>query len=325
MGFERDAGPSPGGDLMTRARRPLGRALIAAAGAACLHGCAAAGGPPRAAANGDYVLALGTLSFEVAPAGARVVDVRLPDGVNLLTGPSVDSTNFGATFWTSPQSAWGWPPPASFDTAPYQVSGSESSLTFSGPADGEVGAQIAKRFTAGPAAAQVDVEYRITAVGGDREFAPWEITRVFPGGLTFFPTGAGAPRAGGGFALPPTRQAAGCTWYQHPGVAPGADQKLLADGAGGWLAHVAGDVVLIKKFADVPDGAAAPGEAEIEIFVDGQGRYVEVEEQGAYRPVAEGQTLVWPVTWFVRRLPAGLNATAGSADLVAFVQALVSR
>ncbi|HSS40031.1 MAG TPA: DUF4380 domain-containing protein, partial [Polyangia bacterium] len=155
-------------------------------------------------------------------------------------------------------------------------------------------------------------------------FAAWEITRVGPGGLTFYPTGTDAPRAGGGFALPPTQTAAGCTWYQHPGTAPGADQKLLADGSGGWLAHVAGDVVLVKKFADVPAGMAAPGEAEIEIFVDGRGGYVEVEEQGTYQPVAAGQTLNWPVTWIVRPLPDGIDATAGSADLVAFVQSLVS-
>ena len=155
-------------------------------------------------------------------------------------------------------------------------------------------------------------------------FAPWEITRVGPGGLTFYPTGADAPRSGGGFALPPTQTAAGCTWYQHPGTAPGANQKLLADGSGGWLAHVAGDVVLVKKFADVPLGMAAPSEAEIEIYVDGQGHYVEVEEQGAYQPVPAGQTLTWPVTWIVRPLPAGIDATAGSADLVAFVQSLVS-
>ena len=141
-------------------------------------------------------------------------------------------------------------------------------------------------------------------MGRDGKFAPWEVTRVWPGGLTFYPTGAAHPRAGGGFALPPTRDAAGCTWYQHPGNAPGADQKLLADGAGGWLAHVAGDVVLVKTFTAVSAAQAAPGEAEIEIFVDGQGRYVELEEQGAYQSLPRGQTLAWPVTWIIRKLPA---------------------
>jgi hypothetical protein len=154
-------------------------------------------------------------------------------------------------------------------------------------------------------------------------FAPWEITRVFPGGLTFFPTGVGGATAGRGFALPPTQDQSGCTWYQHPGGAPGADQKLLADGSGGWLAHVAGDTVIVKKFADVPADMAAPGEAEIEIFVQGQGAYVEIEQQGAYQAVAPQQPLQWPVTWIVSRLPAGMTPTAGNLELVQFVQSLV--
>jgi hypothetical protein len=295
-------------------------ALCALWAASCGHA-----GPPQALPNGDYRLALAALDFEVAPGGARVVDVRLPGGANLLTGPDVDPLNFGSTFWTSPQSAWPWPPPAAFDTAPFAVGGSADRLAFTGPPDPTVGAQIVKQFSAGPTSASIDIRYQITAVGAGGLFAPWEITRVFPGGLTFFPTGGDSPRAGGGFALPPTRNAAGCTWYQHPGTPPGGDQKLLADGAGGWLAQVAGRVVLVKTFPDVPLGKTAPGEAEIEIFVDGKGRYVEVEEQGAYQALRSGQTLAWPVTWIVRALPDGLNASAGSPDLVAFVQRLVTR
>ncbi|MES1209452.1 MAG: DUF4380 domain-containing protein [Pseudomonadota bacterium] len=287
-------------------------------------GCGGGGSALHPLPNGNYQLAEQSVYFEVAPAGARVVDVHLPGGVNLLTGPSTDAVNFGSTFWTSPQSLWIWPPPDSFDTAAFTVSGSDASLAFTGPVDADFGMQIAKRFAAGASTATVRAEYRITSVTGDGMFAPWEITRVGPGGLTFYPTGTDAPRAGGAFKLPPTQTAAGCTWYQHPGTAPGTDQKLLADGSGGWLAHVAGDAVLVKKFADVPAGMAAPGEAEIEIFVDGQGRYVEVEQQGAYQSLPAGQTLTWPVTWIVRTLPAGLDATAGSADLVAFVQTLVS-
>jgi len=250
--------------------------------------------------------------------------VHLPGGSNLLTDASVNATNFGSTFWTSPQSWWVWPPPAQFDTATFAVSGSDGNLIFAGPPDTLDGVQLGKTFSAAGGIATVRAEYRITAAGMDGMFAPWEVTRVFPGGLTFFPTGADQPRAGGGFQLPPTQAVAGCTWYQHPGTAPGADQKLLADGGGGWLAQVSGSVLLVKKFADVPYGMAAPGEAEIEIFVEGQGAYVEIEEQGAYQPLPKGQTLVWPVTWIVRQLPDGFDATLGSPSLVSLVQSLVA-
>jgi hypothetical protein len=300
----------------------LGAFQLALASLGLAMGCGTSS--PHVLPNGDYRLALDSLQFQVAPAGARIVDVRLPGGSNLLTDASVNATNFGSTFWTSPQSAWGWPPPAEFDTAAFTVGGSDSSLTFAGPPSTALGAQISKTFSVAGGASSVRAEYRITAVGAGGMFAPWEVTRVLPGGLTFFPTGAGQPTAGAGFQLPPTQTAAGCTWYQHPGTAPGADQKLLADGSGGWLAQVSGDVLLVKTFADVPDGMAAPGEAEIEIFVQGQGDYVEVEEQGAYQSLPKGQTLIWPVTWIVRPLPAGMDATVGSPDLVSFVQSLIS-
>ena len=275
--------------------------------------------------GGKYVLGFGNVSFAVDPAGARVTDVHLVDGntSNLLTGPSVNATNYGSTFWTSPQSSWGWPPPPEIDTAVYAASATNTSVSFVGPTNAVLGASVSKRFTADPVNSRIVAEYSISTQDAGKMFAPWEITRVFPGGLTFFPTGVGGATAGRGFALPPTQDQAGCTWYQHPGVAPGADQKLLADGSGGWLAHVAGDTVIVKKFADVPADMAAPGEAEIEIFVQGQGAYVEIEQQGAYQAVAPQQPLQWSVTWIVSRLPAAVKPTAGNLELVQFVQGLV--
>jgi hypothetical protein len=271
-----------------------------------------------------YVIEAADLTFQVNAAGARITDVHLRGSRNLLTQSSVNAIDYGSTFWTSPQSRWGWPPPKELDSDAFAASPTPGSgISFVGPTDVALGASVSKRFVADVANARIDAAYAITAQRPNQMFAPWEITRVLPGGLTFYPTGSGAPAAGAGFALPPTKDAAGCTWYQHPGVAPGADQKLLADGSGGWLAHVAGDTVLVKTFADVPAGLAAPGEAEIEIFVQGRGDYVEMEQQGAYQAVAEGDSLTWPVTWIVRRLPEGMAAVAGNPELVAFVQSVV--
>jgi len=47
--------------------------------------------------------------------------------------------------------------------------------------------------------------------------------------------------------------------------------------------------------------------------------YVEVENQGPYASLAPGQTVTWRVVWYVRQLPAGLAASLGSTDLIAFV------
>ena len=98
--------------------------------------------------------------------------------------------------------------------------------------------------------------------GADRRRAPWQITRVGPGGLTFYPSGDGS--------FPPSnlgvRDALGVTWYDYDAAAITDHQKHFADGREGWLAHVDGDALLVKTFAAVPRAAHAPGEAQIEIY-----------------------------------------------------------
>jgi hypothetical protein len=273
-----------------------------------------------------YVLEFGDLFFEVNPAGARITDVHLKSGgMNLLTGQSVDPNmlNFGSTFWPSPQS-WAWPPTTSIpqiNNGPYTASIMSPAVTFVGENAASVGASVTKRFTADLARESVVADYALTATAAGKMFAPWEITRVFKRGLTFWPTGT-APRAGTQFAIAPTTDAAGCTWHQAP-TANGADQKLFANGTGGWLAHVDGDVVIVKKFPDIQASQAAPNEDEIELYVNGTANYIEVEQQGAYQAVAMSQSLTWSVTWIVRRLPSGVTATVGNQQLVQFVQSLV--
>ncbi len=53
----------------------ISRRVCALWAASCGHA-----GPPQALPNGDYQLPLPSLGFEVAPAGARIVALRLPGG-----------------------------------------------------------------------------------------------------------------------------------------------------------------------------------------------------------------------------------------------------
>jgi hypothetical protein len=85
------------------------------------------------------------------------------------------------------------------------------------------------------------------------------------------------------------------------------------------LAYVLGDRLLLKQFNDQPQSAFAPGEAEIELYVNPDHSYVEVENQGAYKNLAPGETISWKVTWYVRKLPPGVTASIGNADLIALV------
>ena len=77
--------------------------------------------------DGRYVFRANELELEVDPAlGGRITRFSLA-GANILTGPEVvargDGTvpnMYGSTFWTSPQSAWNWPPETALDSDPLQ-------------------------------------------------------------------------------------------------------------------------------------------------------------------------------------------------------------
>ncbi len=257
-----------------------------------------------------------------AALGGRVTALRL-GGRNLVIGPDVDPDNFGSTFWTSPQAAWGWPPVPEIDHLPYEVesSGPPGSLALRGPTSASLGVAVSKRFAVDAARGALRFGFAIrNHTSAPVKAAPWQISRVPPGGLTFFPTGDGS--------FPPSnlavQQTPEVTWYAYDPAAVTDHQKLFADGREGWIAHVHGDALWIKTFAAVPRARQAPGEAQIEIYANPTHTYVEVEVQGAYDDIAPGAALEWRLTWLVRRLPETIPRGSGSAALVAHVRSLVA-
>lgn len=269
------------------------------------------------------MLEFAELHFEVAAAtGGRVVSVQLNHN-ELLSGADVNATNYGSTFWTSPQSDWNWPPIAAIDSAAFALSADATSCTLVGPQVADSGhpnvdaVSITKQFSADLAQQSVIARYTITNHGATaKRLAPWEITRVAPGGLTLYASDS-APL---GSKQPPTTMAAGCIWFQHAPSVP-ADSKLLGD-AKGWVAHVSADnLLLVKAFTDSPASAAAPGEGEVEVYSSPS--YVEVEDQGAYDEIPAGGALSWEVRWYVRALPSTLSPAAGNAKLVTYVSELL--
>lgn len=267
-----------------------------------------------------FALALDEARLEIdAAVGARVTALSL-GGRNLLTGPDIDPLNFGSTFWTSPQSHWGWPPIVEIDSAPYEAAFDGEAIVMKGPPSTALGVSIEKRFEIDRARGAFVLRYRVVNRGAVAvQVAPWEVTRVQPNGLTFFMTGAGkyAPTD------LPVREEGGVTWVRHDAAVIAGHQKLYADTGEGWIAHVDGDVLFVKTFTLVPRAAHAPGEAQVEIYASSLHRYVEVEQQGACAALEMGDALDWRVEWRLRRLPARLPVDVGSDVLVRHVRHLV--
>jgi hypothetical protein len=280
--------------------------------------------PPQpvkpAVEGGRHVLAWDDVRLEIdAATGGRVTALRL-GGRNLLSEPAADAANFGSTFWPSPQTAWGWPPVAEIDHAPYRVEVEPAAIGMRSALSPTLGVFVSKRFSADAGRGAVTFDFAIhNQSEAPRQLAAWQITRVPPGGLSLFPTGGGA-FAPSNLAV---REALGVTWYAFDAAAVTDHQKLFADGREGWLAHVDGDALLVKTFAVVPRDAHAPGEAQIEIYATPAHTYVEVEAQGPYETIAPGAALSWRVVWLVRRLPADVPRTVGSAPLLDFIRGAV--
>lgn len=244
-------------------------------------------------------------------------------GKNILTDASVNPFNFGSTFWTAPQSDWDWPPPPAVDSEkPWKGTVENDAIVLKGEPCDKLNVQVAKRFCADAKKQAFILEYSVKNTGdAPRALAPWEISRVAPGGTTFYPQGSES--------YPPVYQEPlavqeidGITWFVHSDETVTGQHKLFADGKEGWIAHVSGDLLFIKSFEDQPATKRAPGEAEIEIYAVKE--YVEVEQQGAFEEIAPGETKTWTVTWHLKKIPADISLEPGGKDLVSFVRSTVS-
>ena len=278
-------------------------------------------------ARGDFcVLEFAGIFFEVSwKTGGRITSAKLGDR-ELLASASVHPSNYGSTFWTAPQSDWHWPPVAEIDHAPYAASSEGAAFTLVGPAVSSVAGVVAdlsvtKRFSADFVKKAIVCEYTLVNTSAvAKTVAPWEITRVGRGGLTFYASDS-APMQAGHRPLLPTLRADGVYWFEHDENTP-VEGKLNADGKG-WVAHLTPErLLLIKTFPDIQQAEAAQGEGEVEIYANlkasAPNAYVEVENQGAYRAIPAGGSLSWSVRWYLRTLPDNIDARAVSRDLVAF-------
>lgn len=272
-----------------------------------------------------YTFTFGDTIFAVdASKGGRIVTFAL-DGKNILTAAKDSSdNNWGSTFWPSPQSDWNWPPPSELDPGAYTAKVSTGTLSMTSLTAGSLGLAVTKKFSVDSAKGMVTIEYGLVNRGTKaRSVGPWEITRVAAGGLTFFPMGVGAPSKGAQDLLT-LQMSIGVAWFAYDAKTITNDQKVFADGSEGWIAHVAGNLLLVKAFTDTSVAQAAPGEAEIEIYTDAGHNYIEVENQGAYASLDPGASATWMVRWFLRKLDASVPAQVGSADLLSAVRALIN-
>ena len=246
-------------------------------------------------------LTVGDVTMTINPEkGARILSFQYKgqEMISQLKAPE----SFGSTFWTSPQKEWNWPPVKEFDKMPYQVEERDGSLILTSEVSPRLKCRVRKEFTTDKKDNAIVVTYSIINEGDEvRQVAPWEITRVEnKGGVIFFD----APLDGITPAdLMPFTAANSAVWYQPDEAVQ--NRKINADGKG-WYAYCNDGLLLLKTFDDLQPTLPAPGEAEIQVYVNRGKTFIELECQGAYTALKPHEQLSWTVRWHL--LPFKGNA-----------------
>jgi len=241
-----------------------------------------------------FTLKNGDVSMTInADKGGKILSLKYQDKEVLSQSRWPES--FGSTFWTSPQKEWNWPPVPEFDKQAYTVKQkSESRLTITSPVSGRLNLSVGKDFQTDAKDGAFIITYSIKNEGNEpRRVAPWEISRVpNADGLIFFEAVDSIWPAG----LMSFETEQGASWYKTD-EAP-QNRKVNADGHG-WLAYAANDLLLVKRFQDLKNNEPAPGEAEVQVYVNRGKTYIELESQGAYTLLQPDESLQWTVRWYL--------------------------
>ena len=235
--------------------------------------------------------------------GGKILSLK--QGEQEVISQSRFPESFGSTFWTSPQKEWNWPPVSEFDKQAYTVKQRDSRLVISSPVSERLGLSVGKDFCVDSRDGAFVITYSIKNEGNaPRRVAPWEITRVpNNNGIIFFTPVDSIWPAG----LMTFESAHGAAWYKTD-EAP-QNRKVNADGSG-WLAYCADGLLLVKKFQDLKPDEPAPGEAEIQVYVNRGKTYIELESQGAYKLLQPGEQLSWTVRWYLQRIDGTAEPSA---------------
>ena len=268
-----------------------------------------------------YVLSVQDLSMTVdAGHGGKILSFKLGEQEVLAQNPAAapqpaqpgegqprrrffNPNSYGSTFWTSPQAEWNWPPVPEYDNLPYTAEIKDGPVKVADvilPAlflEGQVskyGYRVCKAFTVDPSDLAFVITYSIVNESGEtRKIAPWQISRVPNGGFLEFDA---KPEGVTPADLMKVTFAEGLATLE----VDVADQnrKINVDGKG-WLNFRDKGLVLTQRFPDIAQDAAAPGEAEIQVYIDARKSFVEIEAQGPYTELKPGEKLDWTVRWYL--------------------------
>lgn len=250
--------------------------------------------------------------------GARVVSCKVANR-ELLGSPAIHPRFYGSSLWLSPEGKWKGM--GALDTGPYVLQRSTATeLVVQSPPDSVRGFAFRKSFRVNAGDTSFSIRYTITNTAvTSQDVAPWEVTRVPTGGLSFFPSGAASALAKSDLKVVDTL---GFTWYPYDSVGR-QHQKIFRHGAEGWTAYVRNGMLFLKRYPVITPGSAAPGEENVEEYVNPEKTYIELENQGSYEMLKPGASLSYEVRWYARYLPESIRSDIGDESLIIYARNLI--
>ena len=215
---------------------------------------------------------------------------------------------WGSTFWPSPQSTWIWPPLKAIDREPYQVSTINNSIYLKSQIDTKTKLSVSKTIQASENDTSFYITY--TIINKDtvtQQYAPWEITRVPPSGMSFFAN---------------SQEQNKIEWINLNEPCD-KQSKVFYDGSG-WQAYLNKNILFIKTYDNIAPEEAAPKESEFQLYRE-KSLYVEIENQGKYEQITAGDSISWQVKWIVRKLPVNIKPEIDNPELVSYVKGFVQK
>ena len=266
--------------------------------------------------NHIFRIQSGKTEIEISQRGGRIVSYKF-EGKEMLT-QSTEHENYGSTFWTAPQRDWGWPPSDVLDNQNYKVEKYGKGLKMISKPDQKSGFQFEKSWKVNENKS-IHIEYVIRNISNStKSIGAWEVTRVPCGGIVFFPDG-GVGKVPDS-SLKRDIQKEGINWIMIDRKPIPEHHKLFSTASEGWVAYALNNLMLIKQFPDTRPENYSPEQGEVEIYVNKDKSYIELENQGGNQQLLPGESLSYDENWYLISIPEDLNIISGNSELPQLVR-----
>ena len=243
-------------------------------------------------------LTAANVSLTIDPGyGARITSYQYKGRELLQTKRDSAGITFGSTVWTSPQADWGWPPPAAFETEPYEaVKLRDNVYVFTSGLDEESGLQIEKRVQL-MANGELGLRYKVkNEIGMSTQVAAWEVTRLPYAGYIEFVVSDTVYTDKGDLGVE-FRDDRGYIYFDDQTTEARKIYATLRDTA---VRYHHDGLVFTKQTMITGRNQTVPGQMPLEVYLDPVRGFAEFELQGGAYNLETGQEATMRVKWLVR-------------------------